>query len=624
MSEIVDASPLVPAPHHPSPITHNLSSRAQFAVAFLAYVGLVFLGYFPDSLHFFDRWVAWFEDPSNCYRVWWFSEVIYHGRGSIWFMPDLLWPNGLKTMQTSNGLGKELFFALIGGGKYPWLAGNIISLSTPITVGLAAFYVIRRELHGAFLPALLGGWFAGWNGAYMQNSVSPWMASSEGLILFLGILLQMRRGSGLRLAILAGLAAGLSLWLQMQMMAFLTGLAMVFIVDRLRLRDYRAIGWLVLAGFIAAVIASPLIYQTLKAYDWKFEGMAGSTADSDYFIYRARLSTLFLPQDPSDYWLRPTINLLGGVTTMLNNAGLNLHTDRSGYLGWVVMILAFIGWRTKQVHVNFIAACFLFFTLLSFGPVISLGAAPENADLLFGPTWIPGPFLFLERYPPFNAVRTPVRFLNVSQICLAFLAAHGALHLLRRRWFGNRVQLRPIAILIAIMLHMSDIRWPMVLFESQYTPFYEVLARDPDEYTVLDIPYTRGMHQYMHYAAYHNKHVPWGFGSRVPDASISPIERDLAFPMIPTAPVEKWPRDFARFAWNLRRYNVRYLVLHEQQLTFRNEPQMLRLRAILIKVIEDPRTWARQRAVNPPKLFYTDHVVRVYRVDPIDPSGEKP
>ena len=611
------------------------SPRQRAAIALLAYFLLAFLGFLPGSLQLLTGWVTWFEDPSNAYRIWWFSEVIY-GRngGSIWFMPDLLYPVGLRTMQTSNGLLKELLAALLGGGSVPWLAMNLIAFTTPITVAFTAFLVLRRLLHGAFAPALVGGWFSAWGGYFVGIYSSPWMASTEGLIAFLGLMLLMRERATPHRALCAGLAAALAVWLQAQMMVYLATFSLVFLADRWLRRDFPAMGYIFLSGGVAILLTAPLLYQIGAAYDWRLSAMAGDNPELDYNLFRSTILSFVLAPESHLHWQDPVYNLFGWFTTWLReDLGLTLRLDRGSYLGWVVIVLAWIGWRTRHRHTGFLAASALFFLLLSLGPSITLGIdspkPPPRTDQdvianLQGQQrlGIPGPFLVLKELPPFNSLRTPMRFSMGAQLCLGMLAAYGALHLLRRRKLRSVRGARLLLILAALLLHLHDMRWPMSFAHAQYSPFYEVLANDREKYMVLDIPYFRGNHQYMHYAAYHQKRTPWGFGSRVPQHTFSEVETQFPFPMINVVDFRAWPRDYAPFAQNLVKHDVRYLILHKKY--FEHDLRMASNYRRVLALIESPATWRAQTAIRPPRLVHDDELIRVYQIQRLDDSPQIP
>lgn len=312
----------------------------QYTAAFFIYCLLSFIGQLPGALHLFDQWAAWFEGSANCYRVWWFSEVIYGGRpGSIWFLGDLLYPRGIPTMMQSNGMGKELLVALFGGGKAPWLSGNLIMATTPITVSFAGFAVARRLVRGAFLPALVAGWFIGWNGTFVGLHITPWLASTEALVVFLFCVMMMRQRGGTKWAIFAGIAAGLAVWLQMQQLVYVVLISLIYCIDRLVRGDWKKTLLMGIPTGIALILAAPLLYYTWASFGGDMEAMSGDTPEFAFFLWRNHLTQFFLPPETSIP--------LGWTKGVMQGLGTAHAPHPAPYLGWVVLILAFIWLAVK-------------------------------------------------------------------------------------------------------------------------------------------------------------------------------------------------------------------------------------------------------------------------------------
>jgi hypothetical protein len=89
------------------------------------------------------------------------------------------------------------------------------------------------------------------------------------------------------------------------------------------------------------------------------------------------------------------------------------------------------------------------------------------------------------------------------------------------------------------------------------------------------------------------------------------FQRDLRFPGMVIWEEKDDPADFAPFARALADYRVRYIILHEQYIDHAPE-----LRDRIVRLIEDPATWAGQDAVRPPTLAFADRTLRAWRVEP--------
>jgi hypothetical protein len=567
----------------------------EFFVALGVYGVLVFLGYLPGSLRFFHDGLTWFEDSLGSYRIWWYSRVLYGDAPSYWFQPLLCYPDGLFTQWQSGGFLKEWLLALAGGGLAPWFAGNVYALSTPLTVALAGFLAARVLLRGAFWPALLVGWYAGWSGCQRAHFVSPWMASTEGIVLFLAVVLHLRRRPSLRGGVAAGLAAALAGWCNTQNLVHIVLVACLYILDRFYARRFRETLLMLLAGGVAALLTAPLLYQTWAAFDGSLSKMAGETFDADMYIFRNRLSQFIIPPKESIPF--------GLAFARLEEMGFQFSTHFSPFPGWGMIALALLGWRTRRHGTGFLCITALVFILVSCGPMITWD------DRRVG---LPGPFLLLKDVPVLGSMRVTGRYVATAEIAMAFLAGFGALRLLRTRPFRRRNFLRGGVISAFILLHSFEINlWPCYFAPNQMTPFFAEVAAQPGDFSVLDIPYERGMSHYSHYGAYHRKGVIFGWGSRVPNRVFEKREKAFRFPGILVWYPRDFPRDYAPFAKALVEYNVRYIFLHELHLRW-----VPFVRRETIRVLEDPATWSGQDSVDPPQFIYQDRMLRVYEVRP--------
>ncbi len=568
---------------------------------------LAWVGFLPGSLGLFRDWFLWIEDSSVCYRVWWFSRILGGGEGSIWFLPDVLYPVGLSTQLQSNGLGKELLFAALGLGRAPWLAGNLLAISTPVTVAVTGFLVTRRLFRGAFLPALVAGWYLGWTGTFLGHAVSPWMASWEGLVVFVWSLLMMRRRGGMGWALAAGVAAAFAIWLQIQQLVTILVLSFLYLLDRRMHGDWARMPLIGVSGLVALVLVFPLLLETWVAFEGVGAKASGLDASSAVFLWRNRPLQLVLPP--------PGSLPLGSVSPLAKELGLDFHPHPAPFLGWGVLVMAFVGWRTRHRGTGFLAAVAVIGAFLSFGPVISFGDPPRAPESVFGPSWIPGPYLLIQHIPILDSMRVPGRYVAITQIALALLAGYGVLRTLRRPECRRHPSIRYAFVGFLFLAHMLEFNlWPVRFMPSQHSAFYDRVAAESGEFAVLDMPYTRGMTNYMHYGAYHHKKVIWGFGSRAPGALFHPAERDFEFPGILQLEPKNFDPDYARFAESLVRYHVKYIILHDLHLNYNEEAQ--KSRAALLEVLENPQEWADQTWIHPPALVYQDDILRVYRVAP--------
>jgi hypothetical protein len=466
--------------------------------------------------------------------------------------------------------------------------------------------MLRRLLHGAFWPSLIGGWFCGWNSFVIEHIVHPWLAGVEGLVAYLGFLLLLRRRVTVLRAVLAGIAAAVAGWFSAQSLVYVTTISLVYVVDCAMRRDGRGILAIGSAGLLAGVLCWPLLADIRRAFAGWPDGLSGGDPTLAMMTWRATLLNLVLP--PS------THSILGWVGESLRSGGYAVTTANEPYLSAVVVPLAVIGVCSRRRGTGFLAAVAVTGVLLALGPVITFLQDP-------GP--VPGPFRLLASVPPFNSLRTPGRMIVVAHLALGMLAAYGLLSLLRWGPIRRFPVGRGLLIAGVLTLHLVDRNaWGTRTYPDTQTGFWSEVAREPGNFAVLDFPHSRGLDHYMHYGAYHGKGVIWGFGGRAPAEWLETREKDLRWALLGTVWPDEWPTDHGRFAAALRKYGIRYMVLHENHLT--SHRVIWALRNDLIRLIEDPETWKGQESVLPPRLVWQDHVIRAYLVEYQDSASDNP
>ncbi|HMZ51982.1 MAG TPA: hypothetical protein PK988_06925, partial [Candidatus Sumerlaeota bacterium] len=111
-----------------------------------------------------------------------------------------------------------------------------------------------------------------------------------------------------------------------------------------------------------------------------------------------------------------------------------------------------------------------------------------------------------------------------------------------------------------------------------------------------------------------HKTVLWGYGGRVPADWYQPLENDLKFALVTTDFPDRWPKDIDRFAANLLKYKVKYIILHEVHLNL--DPQSAVIGQQFTNYMNDPKTWEGQTAIAPPQEVYHDQILRAWEVVP--------
>lgn len=578
----------IPAPR---PARIALEAAGAFALFFAMAVLLT-----PNGLLLFRVSLTPFEGGHAVYRIWWFGQVLSGAReGSIWRFDDLLWPYGIPVVQQSNGMLKELLAAVLGGAARPWVAANLIVLTTPAFVGAAGYAVGRRWLV-APVAALAAGFFCAWTGAYALRHITPWLASTEATLLFVGGLILLRSDRGARESALiasgAGAAAGISFWICPQHLVHIVLIAMVFAADRMTARKWKALGWLALAGAAGGLVAAPLLWRVWADFGGDLEAMEGNIRETTH-LYSATLSELLVPPPES------FLGFLGEHP--------RIRTRYTAYLGLAAVALAVVGVWSRRRHTGFLAAVAIVAAAMALGPVLGIVGIAEQRR------FPPGPFALFIDWPVFSSMRVVRRFAITAQMAIGLLAGAGVLELWRR--WDAKPGLRWGVLAAAVLFHLADIRPvvdPRTARIPPELPELSAIAAEPGRFGVLDLPYGTGAHQYMRLGAQHGQGVVWGIGGRLPLADRERLEAAFAFPGVNRV-APRGDEDFSRFPAASADYRVRFVVVHDWHL--RDEgPIADALREWILHELSDEQRWLDAGFEEGPSLFVQGEHATIFRL----------
>ncbi len=359
----------------------------------------------------------------------------------------------------------------------------------------------------AFAPLRLGYGLAFFN--LFHTALIPFY------ILFL---LRAARKQSRRDGVIAGVLLGLNAYIDFQLAAFLilfTGLFAAYdwfqrfyepenslsILTRFFASFRMAILPVLIIGIIALLIAAPML--ALVTSDFAEEG--GNYIRVFPLKYSAERSyDLFAYVLPN---ARST--LYAGVPKIPGiNAGLHaddvsaLSPDRQSFVGYLVLVLAVCATITQWRRVRFWSIAALVFALLGLGPSLNILGQATN---------IPLPYVILHAIPIVNHIRIPMRYGMMMIFAIAILTAFAVNELTRRRAWRFAILLLPIFIL----LEFAILPYPLQPFSIP--PIYSMIAQQPGDFTVLEIPsfHWRYAAATEVYQAIHGKRILRAYTNRI-------------------------------------------------------------------------------------------------------------
>ncbi|MCP4808797.1 MAG: hypothetical protein GY913_01795 [Proteobacteria bacterium] len=173
------------------------------------------------------------------------------------------------------------------------------------------------------------------------------------------------------------------------------------------------------------------------------------------------------------------------------------HLQAIVYIGWVLLIPAFLGMRKARVWGLAAGAAFLF----ALGPFLYLGGSYTT---LPSGDWIPLPFLaFFEAIPIFSPISHAYRFAIPMQLALAMSAAF----VIRRPVW--------IPVLLAEFLLVSPAGWPTATSSGDVPAVYAQVG----DGAVIDLPLSLQVLDRSRYDLYQTAHghsIPYGLNDPTP------------------------------------------------------------------------------------------------------------
>ncbi|NJN68500.1 MAG: hypothetical protein HC884_18215 [Chloroflexaceae bacterium] len=222
---------------------------------------------------------------------------------------------------------------------------------------------------------------------------------------------------------------------------------------------------------------------------------------------------------------------------------------------WLPVLLALVGLWSAPRRTGVWAAMALGCLVLSLGPRLHTG----SVDLV--DTGIPLPYALIRSLPFVGMFRAPGRINAVTTLLLGIVAAVGLAKLVRPLPAGRAWLLLGVVI---VLIAAETLRLPFPLTEATVSPFYEQIASEPGEWSVLELPldrpdrhllemYAQTSHDHFILTGQTSRNVP-----RVPYESAPPIaQAEQADPRPDIVMLAPDDRECL-----LRALRVRYLVVH--------------------------------------------------------------
>lgn len=406
----------------------------------------------------------------HLWNMWWMKKALLELHTNPFFTDYLMHPAGISLafhdFSPFNALLSvplQAFFSL--GEMY-----NLLFLSTFVLGGFGGFLLVRY-LTGNNLAAFVAGLiFAFWGGrVYYVDHLS--LASIQWFPYCALYTLKTLRESSYRYPLLAALFLAfnaLSCSTYAVFMSLFAGLLVLYfaLTESRRFFTIPSFTRLLVLGVIFILLVSPMLYPMLKQM----------FAGQDYMN-----SPLLAAESASpNVIFFPNVNhaILGKyVRAWYEKAGHPVQWGLAGgsFIGYTVIILClYTGVKLQNKQTVFWIIAVLSFLLLALGPYLMLFSKHY--------TWIPLPYLLLQKVPILKILRVPIRFMVLVMFCCSVLAGYACREVFRRLRFP-----KVGCALLVLLILFEFLRVYFVTPVEKTPPFYSKLGHDPDDYAILEI-----------------------------------------------------------------------------------------------------------------------------------------
>ena len=525
---------------------------------------------------------SWGDVNLNFWNYWWFRYAIFELKQSPFFCPLQLYPYGadlsFHTMCPLNQI-IALPIHILFGIRFAY---NFIVFFSLILAAYTA-YRLAYDVCGHRIAAVAAGVMFGFS-PYMLVRATGHINLIGSWPLPLVVMFSMRafKSGKFKWAALAGLFAGLQLWISMYYALFA---AIVFVLLWLGalLSEQRSLRNMIWCPAVAAIsslgAASPILVIQLRSM--LISGPFFAPPSRMSFTGGVDLLGFFVPPEYSmtHGWLtKPAFgHLAGGGVEGLAFAGVTCLIS-------TVIAIRCVRDRSKRLFV--ILA--VLFAIAALGDRLHI--LGRGGTMVFGRwVFVPLPTVFLKVVPILNLIRVASRFVILYQLALVCLASLGLGYFLRR-FSGRR---RNIAFaLLALCLFLDYSYAPYMTMPMRFGREHEILGQIPGQFTILDVPFGVGdalnwygandgqLSHWLTAQTVHRKAVIGTMASRVNPGAFHELSHNPLLQAVVQAQegkltaetLEGLPPDIVMH--EVRRLNLKLIIVHRLSLNVHNEGQL--------------------------------------------------
>lgn len=482
--------------------------RFRDLIVISAYLFLALVLTYPLVTQFSDHvpgTAIWSMDEYGyVWNNWWFKHAVFDLETNPFQTNYLLYPVGTSLvlytftlLQVLLGLPIQFAFGLIPATNVELLCAFVLSgygtfLLTRYCLRVAGFRVqvthtetlnMQLETISAFIAGAL---FAFSANRFVYAALGHYnVVATEWIPFYILFLLKTVREPGWRNALLAGMFAAFTLYVEMTQGVWLALFTILYLfVERRAVWRRTVIARLAMLGAFAVLLFAPLLVPTLDEIFNSGYSLPG------WGHAEKLLVDLFGFLTPTG--LHP-LNRTWVQELDLVRQGISRFADvNTVFVGYATLALALIAvlrfWKSIQVW----AISAAMFATLALGPLLHINGISEF-DIDGLPVNFPMPFLLLHYLPLLKENRAPNRFSVLLMLSLAVLVAFAIKWLLgqvgsMQNGIGRKFILPTACCLLLTVLLFEHSAVPLPLTDARIPGVYAQIAREPGNFAILTLP----------------------------------------------------------------------------------------------------------------------------------------
>jgi hypothetical protein len=587
-----------------------LIDRGDYVFAFCLYIVLTILFTWPLAENFTTFVNGNIQDV--------FHELWYLHLGSTGtYGPFFLFSTPLSYYPT----GAPLYFQVLSPFNtlnFMWMSPilgeivsyNILYMFTFFFAGFTTYVFVKyltKNNYAAFLAGLAFAFAPIHTG---QGFAHLNIMSVEFLPLFAYFMVKMAREQNMWNSVYVGIALVLNAMCDLHMFLLATTMLAIYVVytfltQRKLIANKGYIHRFIVFGAFSAVTLFAVYFQTIYGLLFVPQSIGSSSSVTRFISAKsADLVSFFIPSSDNPFLSR----YFASINTQIGKVAQVPNISGTAYVGYSVLALGLLGlvffWKRKDLY--FWGVLALVGAWLALGPYIQVDGVLTPIPGLWGYLYYVIPLL--------NSFRAPYRFDYLVAFGLAVLAGYGVKGIMEKlssikipNATKNLMKVLVIFILCTLVI-VEFLPIPYAEYNAQIPQYYQVLANDHSNYSVIEVPLQKSFSVYLYYQSEYNKPLIDGSIPRDPQypstlQQSTPFINELGFYAPGKAPPGIINQTFPLMTlapYLLEQYQVKYIIVHKN--LFSNSTGYLPYVQLLSAVLGQPA--------------YQDSTIVAYKFDP--------